>query len=122
MSLNYPHMGEGFAPAYQVSATPFLTSSVTVPNGTSEIEFSNITRFFTIKNTGGHTMAFGFTQAGVTGSHKFTLEPKESYEGEIRTTQIWVSGSAQTTSYCILAGLTGIPERFASQPPTGWVG
>jgi len=115
-------MGEGFAPAYQVSATPYITSSLTTADSAYEVEFSNITRFFTIKNVGEHPMAFGFTQSGVTGSHKFILGKGESYEAEIRTTQLWVSGSSNATEYCILAGLTGIPARFASQPPAEWVG
>jgi len=32
MALNYPQMGEGYVSAYQVSATPYVTSS-TISSG-----------------------------------------------------------------------------------------
>lgn len=118
MSLNYPSVGEGYAPAYQVSALPFVTSSLVPANSTVEVEFSNITRFFTIKNAGENSMSFGFTENGVLGTNKFPLAKGETYIGEIRTTRLWLSGSSQETTCAIVAGLTNIPARFAS-PLTG---
>jgi len=118
--LGYPSVGEGYAPAYQVSAIPFVTSS-NLPSvdgvHIKEIEFSNITRFFTIKNTGEYTLYFGFTENGVKGGNNFLLKKDESYIGEIRTTQLWISGT-QDTTFSLLAGLTSIQSRFAS-PMTG---
>jgi hypothetical protein len=113
LGLNYPSVGEGYTPAYQISAVPFVSSS-TIPAGeVQEIEFSNITRFFEIKNTGANVLAFGFTQNGVEGTNKFVLSGSQSYAGEIRTTRLFVSASGNTT-YSILAGLTNIPTRFGS--------
>lgn len=113
MSLNYPQIGEGYSPAYQISAIPFVTSSNISEGEVQEITFTNITRFFEIKNTGTEDLAFGFTYNGVIGGNKFPLSGSESYDGEIRTTRLFVSGSG-ATSYSILAGLTNIPTRFAT--------
>jgi hypothetical protein len=113
MALNYPQIGEGYSPAYQISAIPFVSSSTINAGVVQEIEFSNITRFFEIKNTGANVLAFGFTQNGVEGTNKFVLSGSQSYSGEIRTTHLFVSASGNTT-YSVLAGLTNIPARFAS--------
>lgn len=110
MSLNNPQMHEGFVPAYQVSAVPFVTSSaVTTLN---EISFPFVTRFFTIQNMSSSTLRFGFTQLGVQGTNYFSIPSGSSYTGEIRTDRLYVSSStAASISYSIIAGLTGVPTR-----------
>lgn len=103
-------MHEGFVPAYQVSAVPFVTSSaVTTLN---EISFPFVTRFFTIQNMSSSTLRFGFTQLGVQGTNYFSIPSGSSYTGEIRTDRLYVSSStAASISYSIIAGLTGVPTR-----------
>ena len=51
MGLNYPQVHEGYVPAYQVSAVPFVTSSNVTLGQVKEITFGYVTKFFTIKNT-----------------------------------------------------------------------
>jgi hypothetical protein len=67
--------------------------------------------FVVCKNTGGTSCNVGFTQngaAGIGGSNYFSLGPGESFAGDFRISQLYVSGSS-TYSVSVLAGLTAIP-------------
>lgn len=110
MSLNNPTMHEGFVPAYQVSATPYVTSSdVTTLN---QVTFPYATRFFTIQNNSSLTLRFGFTQLGVQGTNYFAIPSGSKYDGEVRTDRLFLSSSTGASiSYSIIAGLTGIPTK-----------
>lgn len=122
MALNHPVQGEGYVSAYQISATPFVTSS-TVPLGsTRTIEFPQVTRFLVVKNTSAATtttsLAVSFTEAGLTtkNSNFFTLNSQESFTGELRTNKIFLSGSAGAScGFSVIAGLTVIPSRMMTQ-------
>ena len=48
MGLNNPVMSEGFVPAYQISATPFVTASNVTT--VAAVTFPFVTRFFTVQN------------------------------------------------------------------------
>jgi len=114
LGLNNPAWGEGFVPAYQMSAMPYVTSSNVSLGATREISFNYVTKFFTVKNTGASTnvLAVGFTQNGMLpgNSNFFTLSGSEAFSGEIRTSKLFISGSAgATTSFTLVAGLTNIP-------------
>ena len=116
MSLNNPVLGEGYVPAYQISAVPFVTSSNVSLGEIREIRFDFVTRFFTVKNTGASTnvISIGFTQNGMssTRSNFFTLSGSEAFSGEIRTSALFISGSAgATTPFTLVAGLTNIPVK-----------
>lgn len=116
MSLNNPVLGEGYVPAYQISAVPFVTSSNVSLGVTREINFDFVTKFFTVKNTGASTnvISIGFTQNGMssTRSNFFTLSGSEAFSGEIRTSALFISGSAgATTPFTLVAGLTNIPVK-----------
>ena len=115
MSLNNPAMHEGFVPAYQVSAVPYLTSSSVTLGQTQQFEFGYATRFFTIKNNSVSTavIAFSFTSLGLTPSNSnyYILSGAQEYSGEIRTDRLFVSGVAGSATFSIVAGLTGIPSR-----------
>ena len=110
MSLNNPVMHEGYVPAYQVSAVPFVTSSaVTTVN---LISFPFVTRFFTVQNTSSIPLRFGFTELGVKGTNYFVVPSGRDYTGEIRTDRLFVSSSTGASiSYSVIAGLTGVPNR-----------
>jgi hypothetical protein len=110
MSLNYPTVGENYSPAYQVSAVPFVKSESITGGQIKKISLDYVARFFTLKNTGSGTISFGFSAEGVAGSDKFTLKTDESYIGELRVTEIFVTASANS-SFTFLAGLTSIPAR-----------
>ena len=115
MSLNNPVLGEGYVPAYQISAVPYVTSSQITLGTTQEYSFDFVTRFFTIKNkTAGSSIAVAFTNRGLLDSvgNFFTVGGSESYTGEIRTGKLFLSGSAgATASYELIVGLTNIPVK-----------
>lgn len=123
MAINHPQQGEGFVSAYQISATPFVTSSTVSLGVTREITFPQVSRFITIKNTGASTtvLAVGFTQNGMlpTNSNYFSLSGSEAFSGELRTDRVFVSGSAgASVSFTMVAGLTFIHSRMLT-PITG---
>lgn len=123
MALNYPVQGEGYVSAYQISATPFVTSSTVSLGSIRELVFPQISRFITLKNIGASTsvISVAFTRAGLTpeNSNYFVLSGSESFSGELRTDRIFISGSAgASTPFTLLAGLTFIPSRMLT-PITG---
>ena len=116
MSLNNPYSGEGFVPAYQISAVPFVTSSNIALGQVKQINFGFVTRFFEIKNMSpsANVIAVGFTSTGLgTGpSNFFKLSGSQSYSGELRTDRLFISGSVgASTEFQIVAGLTAVPAR-----------
>jgi len=121
---------------YQMSAIPYVTSSITAPKlGTAplEISFPRITNFVTIRNTvpsgsmPEHTLRVGFSSLGTSGSANFvystqnylTLRNGESYTGEWRVSKIYllgdteIDGGALESSASIIAGLTAISTSSA---------
>jgi hypothetical protein len=81
MSLNNPVMHEGYVPAYQVSAVPFVTSSAVTTF--SQVSFPFVTRFFTVQNTSSIPLRFGFTE--LAGE---ALEKREKTMSESRLRQL----------------------------------
>ena len=116
MSTNNPYMGEGFVPAYQISAVPFVTASNVRLGEVKQINFNFVTRFFEIRNTGAssNVISFGFTSNGfnVGPSNYFKLSGSQSYTGELRTDRLFISGSVgASTDFQLIAGLTSVPAR-----------
>lgn len=114
MSLNNPYPHEGFVPAYQVSATPYVTSSTLTLGQIKEIKFNQVSRFIIVKNSGASTtaMAVGFTESGLktTTANYFILSGSESFAADLRVDRIFVSGAVgATTTFSVVAGLTSIP-------------
>jgi hypothetical protein len=123
MALNHPTQGEGYVSAYQISATPYVTSSTVSLGSIREIVFPQITRFITLKNTSAssNVISVGFTRQGLTAanSNYFILSGSESFSGELRTDRIFISGSSgATNTFTLLAGLTFIPAKMLT-PITG---
>jgi len=115
MSLNNPVLGEGYVPAYQISAIPYVTSSNITLGQIKEFDLGFVTRFFTVKNkTAGSTLAVAFTQRGLetSVSNYFTVGGSESFAGEFRTGAIFLSGSAGASiDFELVVGLTNIPVK-----------
>ena len=114
MSLNHPVPHEGYVPAYQLSAIPYVTSSNVSLGATKEINFNTVTRFITIKNTGASStvLAVAFTANGLksANSNYFVLSGSEAFSGELRVDRVFLSGSAgATVPFSVVAGLTTIP-------------
>jgi hypothetical protein len=114
--LNNPfNPGEYYVPAYQASATPWVTSSQITLGTITEIDFLNVARFVVIKNStvtgSGTQLAVGFTRNGLNtyNSNFFILRDGESFAADLRVDRVFLSGSAgATTNFTVIAGLTNI--------------
>lgn len=116
MGINYPTQGEGYVSAYQISSTPYVTSSTLALGQTKEINFGYVTKFLIVKNTGASTtaMAVSFTENGLksTTSNYFILSGSESFGADVRVSKVFLSGSVgATTTFTVIGGLTMIPEK-----------
>lgn len=109
----YTPAHEGFVPAYQASAVPYVTSSQISQGEVHEYTFNYATRFFNVKNRGlsaSDEFAVSFTENGLGTGNYFTLMQGEAFRDEIRCVKLFVSGVAGTgVRYEIVAGLTSIP-------------
>lgn len=115
MSLHWPSNGEYSAPAYQLSALPYVSSSIISAGQVHTYNFAFVTKFISIVNRGANTtdkLAIGFTENGLkpTVGNYFTLGKGETVREEIRTTTLFISCSAGSNiDYQIFCGLTTIP-------------
>ena len=59
-------------------------------------------------------LALAFTEQGLlpAKSNYFLVSGSQEYTGEIRSTQLFLSGVSGTSTYSLLAGLTTIPARM----------
>jgi hypothetical protein len=107
MSIGYTISHENYVPAYQTSATPFVTaSSVTT---TSQVSFPYVTRFFTVQNRSALELRVGFTELGVKGTNYFVVPSGSQVSGEFKVMDLFMSSSTGASiNYVVLAGLTGI--------------
>lgn len=115
MSLNWPSSGEYNIAAYQMSALPYVSSSVINLGEVHRYDFQYVTRFIDICNRGpgpNDTIAISFTENGLKTGNYITLDRGASVNEEIRTTTLFVSCSNGTNvNYQVLCGLTTIPAR-----------
>jgi len=121
--------------SYQVSGVPFCSGAIDVNSyGASgvKIEFPYVTSWVEIINvdTGGEALYVGFSQAGVQGSNRFTIQQFNTGFGApisdplpIKVTEIWLSGACDSAD--IVAGLTYLPvQQVTNVSPSGpnWSG
>ena len=117
MGLSYPVINEGYVPAYQASAIPYITGSTISAGQVHSISFPQVTRFFNVQNVGTVTtdeIAVAMTQNGLSTSagNYFTLGQGVSFRDELRTIQLFISCSSGTNvRYQVIAGLTNIPQN-----------
>jgi hypothetical protein len=133
--MSYPNYSYGVGlrnvGSYQVSARPFLTSSLNVPASGStplEVSFDSVTRFVIVTNTLAGSepnvpLRFGFSSNGVKGvenNNYAILNNGESFEAEFKVTSVYLmSDSPNECSASVVAGLTGINESHLA---TNWSG
>lgn len=114
MSIHWPNNGEYSVPSYQMSALPYLTSSIISQGQIHTYEFSFVTRFVNVVNRGSigtDKIALAFTERGFTTGNYITLDQGDTVHEEIRTTKLFISCSAgSTVDYQMFCGLTNIPE------------
>ena len=127
MSTNIPGLikpGIGNVGSYQVSGIPWVSSSVAPANSGTPVSFKfpYVTKFINIKNVNSTDVALrvGFSENGIKGSNYFLLASGEAFNGELRVTEVYfLSDTADTVSFSIIAGLTGIEAR---ELPLNWSG
>jgi len=115
MPLNYAVPAEGYVSSYQISATPYVTSSQVALGDVHEIDFGYVARFIIVRNTSpsGSNIAVAFTENGLlpSNSNYFILNGTESFSADMRVDRLFISGSAGTPTYTVIGGLTFIPSR-----------
>lgn len=115
MSLQWPQNGEYNISAYQMSAMPYVTSSVINSGEVHRYDFPYVTRFIDVVNRGSSAdkIALGFTENGIMNTGNYViLDSGASVNEEIRTTSLFISCSAGTgINYQLFCGLTTIPAR-----------
>lgn len=116
----FPH--EGYIPAYQASAIPYVTSSQISLGEIHAYTFEHATRFFNVKNRGesaSDEISISFTENGLKTGNYFTLLQGEAFREEIRCVKLFIScSSGADVYYELIAGLTSIPYNQFS-PITG---
>lgn len=113
MALNHPYVSEGYAPAYQISAIPFVTSSTLQAQETKQISLEYVSKSLTVKNTGpaGTKIAMAFTLNGLKpqNSNYFDIVAGDTpLTLDLRTTEVFLSASVGTPTFSFLAGCTAI--------------
>ncbi len=117
--------GLGNVGSYQSSAKPFLSSSIhlSASNDIVKIDFVNVTRFITIKNTGPDQtdeaeIRVGFSENGVNGAEDnnyFTLNNQESFSADWRVNAVYLrvhpEGATTNATASVIAGLTTIASQ-----------
>lgn len=115
MGLSYPIINEGYVPAYQASAVPYITSSQISLGEIQRYDFNQVTRFFNVRNVGlldTDEIAVAVTENGLSSGNYFILSRGDAFRDEIRTTRLFVSCSSGTNvRFQIIAGLTNIPSN-----------
>lgn len=127
-------VGLGHVGSFQTSAKPFLSSSLTIPDETSEpleIPFPNVSRFIIVTNTSlpsdpSRPLRFGFSANGVKGlvdNNFVVLDNGETFEAEFKVSKVFlISDGAYQTSGSVVAGLTGISSDHLITNWSGSVG
>jgi hypothetical protein len=117
MSINWPANGEYATPAYQISALPYLSSSLISQGQIHKYEFPYVTKFINIVNRGSvptDKITLAFTERGLqsTVANYITLDQGDTVHEEIRTTVLFISCSVgSTVDYQVFCGLTNIPSK-----------
>jgi hypothetical protein len=121
MSENFRYnVGLGHVGSFQTSSRPFLSSSLNIPDNTSEpleIGFETITRFIIVTNVyspsdPSRPLRFGFSANGTKGvgdNNYIVLDNGETFEAEFKVSSVFLlSDTIYETSGSVVAGLTGI--------------
>ena len=114
-SWRYPP-GLGNVGSYQVSGYPYITGSDALTSGSEhKISFPKVTRAVTVMNHSDQTLRFSFNASGSNskrvqdGFHYVELDSDEdSMTLNVKCKEIYVSSTAGTVEYRVVAELTNI--------------
>ena len=113
--MNWPSSDEHFVPAYQISALPFLSSSIISLGEIQRHDFPFVTIFIDVANKGfvaTDRIAVAFTRNGFNTGNFVTLEQGDAIHHDVRCGSLYISCSAgASVDYQIFCGLTTIPVR-----------
>lgn len=120
MGLEWPIPGGMAAAEFMVSPSPWVTSSVAtgivglafrdVTLSGSAADITYVARWVKVTNKSAATLSVAFTRRGFNTSNYFDLAQNETFQADLRISQIWLSGSGN--NYNVVAGLTGIQNRM----------
>lgn len=134
MAIDWKYAGLGDVSSYLVSSIPYVSSSISVPESSSdpiEITFPFVTKTIVVTNTlpGTSTnipLRFGFSENGVKGvenNNYLVLNNGESFEADYKVSKLFLlSDTTLSTSASIAASITGIPVKFLSHNWSGSLG
>jgi len=113
---NWNQNGEYFSGAYQMSALPFVTSSLISEGEVHRYDFPYVTRFIDVVNRGAgpnDVISLGFTENGVLNTGNYvSIDRNASVNEEVRTTTLIISCSVgSNVNYQLFCGLTTIPAK-----------
>ena len=115
MGINWPSSDEHFVPAYQISALPYLTSSMVSDGEVQRHGFPFVSMFIDVANKGSVStdkIAIAFTRNGFRTGNCISLDQGDTVHHNVRCSSIYVSCSAGTNvDYQLFCGLTTIPVR-----------
>lgn len=118
-----PTAGLGSTGAYQSSAIPFVTGSLSISaTVVKEISFPQVTKFIAIKNDHDNDLRVGFSQNGIIGTNYFILAKGESFSAEFRVTKLFLRGHSHTSAATVVAGLTTITSDNLKNSWSGSLG
>ena len=121
----FGYRGVGFSNvgSYQVSARPFLSSSIDAPasganSARKAVEFPRVTRFVTVRNDGKPTLepvdaqmkvAFAENGLGIDNNNFIVIDASASISFEFRVTRLYaMSMTSNIPSFTVAAGQTNI--------------
>lgn len=115
MGINWPACDENYVPAYQISALPYLTSSLISDGEIQKHDFVFVSTFVNVANKGSVStdkIAVAFTRNGFKTGNFITLDQGDTIHHNVRCGSLFISCSAGTNvDYQLFCGLTTIPVR-----------
>lgn len=103
------YSGNNNAAEYVASGMPF-SEVVTAPSGSvAKVSFPFVTNEIYLTNTSGVDTLFGWTEAGLAGTNRHTLQAGETMTLRIRTKCIFFTSVAGAVPVDVTAALTLIP-------------
>lgn len=133
MSLG--HTGEGFhtAPAYLVSAMPWVTGTLATTTTPQRLDFPKVTKYVKVNNVSGSDVRVGFSNNGIQGTNFFRVPAGQVLEFDVRVKELYLMSDTGTSEVDVFAGLTLVDKRstgfltgstgFSAQSPgSGWEG
>lgn len=113
MTLAHPSPGQNSPYEYMVSAIPWLTASTVANATTAKFDMPTVASSYEIRNMSAvNSLVFGFTAAGVAGTHYKTLRAGESHSADIRFVSIFIGAPSGSVSFEMNNGLTTIQTRY----------